>query len=280
MTLPDFLGIGAMRSGTTWLDSILRTHPNIYLPQKRKEVHFFDEHYERGIEWYKEWFSDVQQLSKPIRTGEITPKYLYTEQAPIRIKEHIPDCKFILILRNPVDRAYSHYGFLVRDYAESRSFQECFNQMPEIFLRGLYSQQLQRYLHQFPFENFLVLIYENTIKNPQEALSKIAHFLMIDASQFNLDEMTNKVNSSRSVRFPKARLLATRFRDFLRKQDLDWAWNLAKASGLERAFEGGQSLPKIDQDLRAQLISRYEPDIATLEDILNVDLSLWRKILL
>lgn len=275
--LPDFLGIGAMRSGTTWLDGILRTHPDLYLPERRKEVHFFNKYYDRGIDWYRDFFLASEEASKYQHIGEITPAYLYFSEVPARIKKHIPECKFIIIFRNPVDRAYSHYGFQVKNYAEKRTFQEMLDREPEVFLKGLYGQQLQRYLQHFSLDNFSILIYEHALNNPEKALNQLGNFLSIDPNKFDLSNVGRKYNASGSVRFPKARALARQCRDFLRSKDLDWMWNIAKTSGVERIFEGkGKSIPPMNPDIRAELISKYESDITLLEKLIGIDLSVWK----
>ena len=276
--LPNFLVIGAMRSGTTWLDKILRTNPNICLPQRRKEIHFFSEYYDRGIEWYQNFFPFSEHTSRYPCIGEISPDYLYYPEVPIRIKKHIPDCRFIVILRNPADRAYSSYGFFVKNYAEQRSFQEVLETNPNVFLKGLYGQQLERYLQHFPLENFLILIYEHDILNPEKALNKIAKFLDVDVNNFNKYKINQRINSSGNVRFPRARNLARKFRDFLRNKDLDWLWNAAKNSGIEAVFNAkGRDLPPIEPNLRAELIVKYESDITVLEKLISMDLSIWKK---
>ena len=116
--------------------------------------------------------------------------------------------------------------------------------------------------------------------NPGQALSKLADFLSVDDSKFDRTLIKQRVNASHLVRFPSIRLIARRFRNFLRQNDLDWLWNIAKASGMERIFEKPGTIPCIDPDVRADLILKYESDIAALEELTNIDLSVWRKPLL
>jgi hypothetical protein len=273
--LPSFLGIGAMRSGTTWLDSILRSHPDIYLPERRKEIHFFDLYYEKGIDWYRSFFNSGDRKYRQV--GEITPAYLYFPEIPSKIKNNLPDCRFLVILRNPVDRAYSHYGFWVKNSAEQRSFATVLEQEPELINKGLYYQQIKRYLEHFPQENFLFLIFEETVSNPQLALKQLAEFLDVDFNKFDLTTVSQKKNASSSIRFPRARALACNFRDFLRRQDLDWLWNIAKSSGMKQVFETtGKPLPPLDRDTKAMLSQRYSAEIENLEKLLDRDLSLWK----
>ena len=281
MTLPNFLGIGATRSGTTWLDRILRSHPDIYLPERRKEINFFDWYYDRGVTWYEKFFPSPSQAFRYTSIGEITPNYIHTPQVPVRIKQHLPDCRFIVNLRNPVDRAYSNYCFLVRDCAEQRTFQECLvDQRRGIVSRGLYSQQLKRYLQLFPRENFFFIIYEDMIMHPQKVLFQLARFLSVDNNKFDLNIIKQKVNASRKSRFPRARALVIRCRNYLGKKDSEWVWNIAKNSGMKQIFEAwekGAAPPPIETSIRAELFSKYASDITALEELIDIDLSIWRS---
>ncbi|VEP16411.1 conserved hypothetical protein [Hyella patelloides LEGE 07179] len=275
--LPSFLGIGAMRSGTTWLDNILRSHPDIYLPERRKEIHFFDLYYDKGINWYQDFFPTEEQRQNYQQIGEITPAYLYLPEIPSRIKDSIPNCRFLVILRNPVDRAYSHYGFWVKNSAEKRAFEDLLEQEPEIIGKGMYYQQFERYLQHFPRESFLVLIFEEITQNPLPALEQLSKFLAVDSHKFDLSTTSQKKNASASVLFPQARALACKFRDFLRNNDIDWLWNLAKSSGVNQIFETtGKPLPPLNREIRAKLIDRYSSDVSNLEKLLDIDFSLWK----
>lgn len=277
MTLPNFLGIGVLRAGTTWLDSQLRTHPHIYLPTQRKEIYFFNKHYERGLDWYQRFFPVGNAASKYRNLGEITPGYLYDPDTPSRIQKHIPDCKFIIILRNPVDRAYSEYGLWVRAYNEQRSFQEYLNQVPDVLNRGHYSEQIYRYLQYFPIENFLFLIFETTMKHPEQALEKLGLFLGVDARLFEQRNISKKINDSYRVRFACSYALAHRFGNLLRQKNLDWIVNFAKSVGISQIFGNNGALPPMNPSVRTKLVSHYDAEIRAVEKILGIDLSIWRE---
>ena len=128
--LPDFLIIGAARSGTTSLYQYLTEHPSI-IPGVGKEIYFFDKKFKKGINWYKSFFPTKfsmaiiknKQKTKCI-TGEATPRYLHYPHAPKRIFEFLPKIKLIVLLRNPIDRAYSHYQMEVSSGNEELSFEE------------------------------------------------------------------------------------------------------------------------------------------------------------
>jgi hypothetical protein len=275
--LPNFLVIGAMRSGTTWLDKILRTHHQVYLPKRRKEIHFFDKYFSRGRSWYEQFFPTNDEVSKFKWIGEITPKYIYDEKAPTRIKLYIPDCKFIAILRNPVDRAYSHYGLSVRDKNESRTFVEYMEQQLNVFERGLYGEQIQRYLTHFPVDNFLFLIFEKTINQPDQVIRKIASFLSIDHNGFTIDSAVKRENKSHIPYLRQLNVTLRQLGRYCRNKDLDWIVNIGKSLNLKSLVGSRGELPRLDPQIRALLLEKYESDVGLLETLIKEDLNIWRK---
>ncbi len=113
--LPDFIILGAQRAGTSSLYYYLSQHPQI-LPAVRKELHFFDDHYRRGLGWYRSQFPT--RGARGTITGEATPYYLSHPHAPARIQRLLPQARLIVLLRNPVERAISHYFFEVSHQRE------------------------------------------------------------------------------------------------------------------------------------------------------------------
>ena len=277
MVLPNFLGIGAQRSGTTWLDRQLRSHPQVYLPERRKEVHFFDRYYERGLDWYLRFFPPAAEAAKYRCIGEITPMYFYHAQVPERIHALLPACRFIALLRDPTERAYSQYSLHVQSKGEGRPFRDFFKQEPDVLGRGLYFQQIKRYLHYFPLHSFLFLIFEHTISHPAVALRQVAEFLSIDPESFDYDKATTKANVSHRVRFTGSSALMHRYAEFLRHHDLDWLVRKSKALGLQRFWGNAGNLPRISAEVRAELITHYRQDIDALEELLGKDLSAWKR---
>ena len=276
MTLPNFLVIGAIRSGTTWFDVQLRSHPDIYLPKRRKEVHFFSTHYDRGLSWYKQFFPPVHNASQYKAIGEITPAYIYNPEAPCRIHACIPDCKLIAILRNPAERTYSEYGLRVRNRAIQQPFSSFLEQERDAYERGFYTQQLERYLRYFPRHHMLVLIFERVIHEPQRALTQVAEFLQVEADLFNQHTMHQRIGASYRPRFLRARATAIYYARWLRRADMDWLVNLSKVLGIPRMFGKSDAFPPMEASIRATLLKSYEPGIVTLEKLLGEDLSLWR----
>lgn len=212
--LPDFLIVGAQKAGTTALYSYLRRHPTIVGPWW-KEVSFFDRHFWRGESWYRGHFpSRLQTWLVRRRTrvdpvaGEASPGYLFHPFAPERVRRLLPDARLIALLRDPVDRALSHYHHEVALGRESLTFEEAIEREPDrmsgelermrdpayfshawwnfTYLgRGRYAEQLARWLAVFPHEQLLILPSEELLEQPARTYARVLEFL--GAPPYRLD---------------------------------------------------------------------------------------------
>ena len=198
--LPDFLILGAQKAGTTALYAYLRWHPQVTGPSF-KEVSFFDRHYARGERWYR--------AHLPIRrngiVGEASPSYLFHPLAPERVARMLPRARLIALLRNPVDRAFSHYQHEVALGREELSFEDAMAAEDERMqgelermlvdptyfsyawwnytyaARGRYAEQLERWLAAFPRDQLLVLFTEELAADTAGTYRRVLDFLGVDA---------------------------------------------------------------------------------------------------
>ena len=277
MTLPTFVGIGVPRAGTTWLHEWLAAHPHVYMPTRRKEIRFFDRHYGRGLGWYEGFFASTDGNGNGYRAiGEISPQYLYCPDCPKRIAEALPESKLLLMLRHPVDRAYSNYGFLVQRKNFRGSFREFLEIRPQALEKGFYGRYVQRYLDYFDRARILPLLFEETFADLPAAGRRVADFLDVDASRFPNGAAGRAVNSSSVPRFGGLSALAVKTGRRLRRWQLEPLVDLGRRLGVQRAIARGSSLPKLDPETKRELGSRYADDFDELERALNVDLTRWR----
>jgi hypothetical protein len=279
LTLPTYLGLGAMRSGTTWLAKLLGRHPQIYLPPRCKEVHFFDRHYDLGVDWYKGFFPAPREGAAYRQIGEITPKYLHDPRVPGRISKILPDCRFLVILRNPADRAYSHYSLLIRDRGVACGFEDQLQAMPEIVDRGFYAQQIKRYFGLFPPSRFCFLVFERAVQSPQVTCGALSEFLAVDFHEFDLNDqsLTTKVNRSLETRFMRVYLAGKAVARYLRSRGQGWVVDAAVRAGVRRLVRGSKPPPPMAREARQQLLSVYEADIRELESLIDEDLGFWLR---
>ena len=195
--LVDFLLVGAQKSGTTTLHSYLNDHPQIQMASK-KEVHFFNNNQfflnpERDYDFYHSWF-DFDDTSK--LRGEVTPAYLYCRDAAVRIWQYNPAMKIVIIIRDPIERAFSHWNMEFNRDAESLSFNEallkeserCREALPlqhyvySYIDRGFYSSQIREYWRCFGKKQILVLKYDHLRENLALVLKELFDFLEIDGA--------------------------------------------------------------------------------------------------
>lgn len=273
MTLPDFLVIGAARAGTTWLDAVLRTHPQVYLPTRRKEVHFFDQNADRGLAWYEEFFPDATEAAAYAAIGETTPRYLYEPEVPELIATTLPDVRLVAILRHPADRAHSHYGLAVRDRGASTSFESLAETNPHVVGMSHYGEQLQRYVDRFGRDRLHIIVMEEATRDPQTALAGLGAFLGVDPAGFEPD--VEVANQSFTPRHPRTRAALKRLAKGLRRRGFDGVaeWGKGRAAG--RALGGAAKVPALDPSTRSRLAEQFADDIATVERLLGRPVSVW-----
>lgn len=198
--LPDFLIIGTQKGGTTSLYNHLTSHPQV-LSAAKKEILYFDYNFSEDENWYRKFFPLLARLKKNFLTGEADPDYLYHFHAAERIAQTTDNIKLIVLLRNPVDRAISHYWFEVKDGHETLSIHEAFEKEEERITegkqmilgnkdfysfeyehfsykdRGKYSEQIKRYLAYFDLKQMLILKSEDFFIKTQETFNKLTSFL-------------------------------------------------------------------------------------------------------
>lgn len=208
---PSFIIIGAQRSGTTSLYNYLTNHPGILYAGK-KEIHYYDINYELGKSWYQNLFPAFKLKyfkriihGKKVISGEASPYYLLHPLVPERIYKDFPSIKLIVILRDPVDRAFSHYNLMKDKGIEKYSFEEAiskeairlaeeydqfiinksyksYNYQNFSYLkRGCYAEQLEQWFKYFPRNQFYILKSEDLFLDPVLYMSKIFNFLGVES---------------------------------------------------------------------------------------------------
>lgn len=205
--LPDFVILGGMKCGTTSLYETLVQHPQIVSAQV-KEVHFFDHNFGHGLLCYRSYFPLAPYLfarkclsGQPVLTGEASPYYLFHPHVPQRLRVVLPKARLIALLRDPVDRAYSHYRHNLGRKLEPLSFEQALARESErlrgdrlrllhnepllsesyqhfsYVARGIYVDQLRAYHALFPKDQLLILKAEDYFDNPAQTLRQVISFL-------------------------------------------------------------------------------------------------------
>ena len=293
MNLPNFLIIGAAKSGTTALHNYLQQHPQVYMTPE-KETNFFafageNLHFQgpgdtaintfsiTDLENYAAQFAEVTDETA---LGEACPLYLYHPQAPDRIKANIPDAKLIVILRSPVERAHANFLHLVRDGREphpdfahalkdeTQRIRDNWEWFWHYRQQGFYATQLQRYYDRFPSNQIKIYLYEDLVHSSENLLRDIFQYLEVDPS--HMPDMTIRPNKSG---VPKNRLM---HRILTQPNPLKAMLKPLFPERLRQKIQH-QNLgkPQISPEVRQSLAALYRDEILHCQDLIQRDLTAW-----
>lgn len=287
-SLPDFLVVGASRSGTTTLWDCLRQHPDIFMPST-KELHFFsrEDNFKKGVKYYQTFFAGAP---KGKLKGEVSPTYFHNgkvsdlgpdrnlifnehDDAPIRVKRLLPNAKIVITLRNPVDRICSQYARLIlksketsdslrlaivdelegrRDYKTNKG---------SYLYNSNYLIHIEKWLSLYPKSQLHIMIFEEWLKNPAVEFKKLFEFLEV-TKNFQIPSLKH-LNKGKATRFGQ---LPIKFASKLPTQ--------FNALGLKLFIQSVEPISQVDRDFIFKLTST---SISEMEKILGRELSVWKS---
>ncbi len=257
MPLPTFVIAGVQKCGTSTLAATLRRHPQVYMARP-KELHFFTWRMKQGIDWYADQFP-VGPRHKA--WGEATPRYLYDDDARQRMATMLPDTtKFLVTIRDPAKRAYSHYWHSRWQGTEDvESFEEALALEPERLKgtrhermthsyvdRGRYLRQLEALAAEVGRERIMVHLLEDLSDDWEGVLTRTFEFL--------------GVKTEPAKRIPQV-----------------WANPATKKKSEDGGTKAVQKYPPINPETRARLVEEFRADNEALGEWLGRDLSAWSK---
>lgn len=269
--LPDFLVIGAARCGTTALSRWLDDHDDVWIA-RQKELRFFDveTNWARGLDWYRDQFADAPPDAL---VGEASPGYLYVPEAAPRIAETVPDARLVAILRDPIERAWSHYWFLRASDGDHRTPLEAVRSDDRRWVgyldRGDYLPQLERICEHHPRERLLVVLFDDLRDDPVGLFRTVADF--IGAGGDVPESVGVPANAPYEIRFPWWRGQLT-----YRLRMHERAPRLARTID-QRVLTRPIDFPDVDPVFRRALVPRFADGNAALGEWLGRDLSHWNE---
>ena len=298
MKLPNFLIIGAAKAGTSTLYDWLNQHPQIYM-STIKETNFFalvndDLSYDsRSVvgEYLSECITDIKTYQKQfkgvlnaIAIGEASPMYLYSSEAVNNIHKYIPTVKLIVILRDPIERAYSNFlHHIQRNLETTYNFIEGIEQEKERIQNnwwwgfhyinaGFYYAQLKRYYERFDANQIKVVLYEDLIQNSLDTLRDILSFLGVDKN-FVPDMSIQRSKSG----IPDNKLLHN---ILTQRNPIKTIFKPLIPSRLRQRMIIGLknknlTKPNLESEVRKQLIPIFREDVVQLQSLIKRDLSAW-----
>jgi hypothetical protein len=295
--LPNFLIVGASKSGTSSIYHYLRQHPDIYLSDKQKEGRYFsqmagnfqgpgDANIDKTItKTLEEYESLFESYKNEHAIGDISPEYLYfhKQSIPLIQRDLGESVKIVIILRSPIDRAFSGYMHFKRDNRETLSFEEGLQIENERMAKnwvwawqykksGLYYKQVKAYLESF--KAVKVIVYEDFEKEPQKILAQMCTFFGVDETfQFNTEYKYNVSGEPKNKMLYKLET-SRGLINFVKKMVPD-KW----VKKVRNIFTGEKQMIKtgMNEDTRLDLIEFFRSDILKLQALIQQDLSHWLR---
>lgn len=304
MILPNFLVIGAGKSGTTSLYEYLNEHPEVFMSEI-KETNFFaleDEqlispdndpeqmkHYPWSVTRYKTYQNLFQKVKNEKAIGEVSPMYLYSQKAAKSIKKRLPNVKLIALLREPVDRLYSRYLHLAREnrtpsnhFADSLDPSSIWWKRNDLVQEGFYYSHLDTYYKLFSKEQIKVVLYDDFRLNPKQVLKEIYQFIGVEDS-FSPDLKTS-YNVSGLIVNPKLDQLIGQ-NSILKAWINDHLPSLAKLltkqkkvkKWVNKMRKSNLRKPTLSNALRKEISTKiYHSEIEKLQLLIDRDLTHWQ----
>lgn len=286
---PRFIGIGAGKSGTTWLADMLRQHPRLFLPEQ-KELHYFNDlRYElrsepnpsaaQPLDWYLSFFADA---SDDQICGEFSTPYLWNQTAATRIHAFDPAMRLMAVLREPVQRLFAVYLFGAQrgHFRPHQTFEETLEMFPHMIERSMYAMCLSRYFDLFPADQIHVALHSDVRADPANEVQRVHEFIGVEPML--PEELDREVNVTGKPVHPRVTRVLWKVRNRLLESRAEPAIALATRLGGQRAYRHLQrserfpAPPKMLPDTESRLREALTPDILKLEVMLHLDLSAWR----
>lgn len=279
ITIDAFL-LGVPKGASTWIYRCLQERDDIIVPSS-DSLRFFDLKYHKGYQWYCDFF---QQPNNDQLLIDPSPTYLRSQLAAERIREDHPSAKFIICLRNPVERAFSQFWHEKKEGNFNYQFEDVLNSflLNSWYIEtGNYATQLETWFKYFPRKQFHIVYFEDLKNDPASFIKSIYQFLNIDDS-FVPSVINKKVNEAgvkatgtvKAIkRLKKSKivsLIKAPLKELLKGKDL--GGKLVSSTSNKKEYEQGMS-----DEVRSELLSVYMPQIIRLEKLLGVDLSGWKQ---
>ena len=273
----DFVAVGPFKTGTSWIHDYLTNYQQIALPTKVKETFFFDQKFERGLDWYYSHFSELEDNKK---VGEIAPSYFHSTEAPRRIYELNPQCKILVTLREPVSRLLSFYSHMKQrgEIAPGVDLAKALSDKKILLNTSLYYFHLCRWIEVFGKENVEVIFFEKLKQSPDNFAQEMLDKLEIAPENISYD-LSKKVNASQAPVNQNVSKLVYSGVKFLHNTGLHKVVDYGKKIGIRQLLTSDKrKKDRLSQTEFIDTLNLCKQDILKLESEMNFDLEPWKKI--
>lgn len=255
-----FVVAGPQRTGTSWLDMALRTHPALQLPRLTKETFYFDRDYSPDLaQYFQRYFPEVEDGRL---LGEVSPTYFHDTAARARLRDAFPDLRVVILVRDPIERTYSLFRHEVAKGRSPDDLVRAIEANPAIVESGRYATHCPLWMATFGERNVLLIDNRQIASAPDSVMHTLCSFLDI-APRTLPEALKVPIGEGQVPRFPRLAKVAAAAALALRRQHMDRVVEWAKALGLKRVYRGG--------DLRRLTMSDAERSLLSSVHAADVD---------
>jgi hypothetical protein len=286
---PNFFIVGTPKAGTTSLYHYLEQHPQIFMsPVKETNYFSYDEIKAQNLFYNEEHICNEDQYKALFREatiekaiGEASVSYLFYPTVPQKIYRYNPEAKIIIVLRNPVDRGFSHYlmdkrlGFVnigYEDIIRNQHLKDYKLYFQQYVLLGLYYEQVKRYIDIFGTSNVKILLYEDIVKQMENVVKEIYAFLNVDVD-FNPDIATKHNVYSK----PKNALIQNLYKHKRVRSFAKFFFGTTLRTNIRNHFFTRENKPVINENLKSALLKIYSDDILRTGELIGKSLESWTR---
>jgi hypothetical protein len=269
--MPDFIYIGTSKAGSTWIYNVLAAHPDVYI-SPGKGTYFFDQHFERGVDWYASQFS---RAGDKTNVGEIAHSYLSSPEAAERVAELLPDVKLVVCLRDPVDRAFSAYMDSVKNGRFEGTFEAALEANPSLLARGTYAVHLERYLACFSREQLHVAVFDDLKSVPQHFADGLYEFIGLERRLLAASDRKKMMPAAE----PRSRFVTRYVKRAARAADKIGLRNLRGRIKRSRSVRNllyrplkSSEIPSVHPDTEQRCRDHFREDIRRLDELFGMSL--------
>lgn len=274
---PNFLGIGVIKSGTTWVAEILASHPQVFIAHG-KELHYFSNYHSRGVEWYLEHFAHAKD---ELAVGEYSVSYMdNSEKNARRIHDFDPRMKLVVTLRHPVERAFSHYRWMRQFGYGFDSFESALKSTPAIIAVSKYFESMQPYWERFSDQQIHFVLHDDIKASPEMVQQQLFNFLEVDP-EFRSTRSEKVIGKTIVPRSTRLELMRQRVHGFLKNKRMAFLITGAKKAGLSNLYrkinDDHAAADTLSSEQKFELMKLFSEDLLRFQDRTGLDVSCWSE---
>lgn len=273
MTAPNFVYIGPDKAGSSWLHEVLITHPQVYMPAA-KDLYFFDRYYDRGLDWYLGHFAAAEDRHRVV--GEVCQDYLFEPEAAARMRDCLGQVRTMVTLRDPADRAYSSYLYMLKQGEQPGTFLEALERRPELLEHGRYATGLARFTEVFGEDSVYVAVFDDLTEDPQGFVDGLTSWLGIDPLVLDESQLAARLPAARARSAAASRLARSAANVVRERLDLANLVGHVKRSRLVQRVlyvPLGDDRPTMTAEERLAVHDALAPEIAELDRVRGLGLA-------